>query len=98
MYTKREKSSLGLEVGNTKTVIDKKIKAIEDDIMVGVNARLKELKLAVKYQQQDSQHLERQMKMMSNEDIQTQEIIKLCQAKLDKLEASVGNYKKKSLQ
>jgi hypothetical protein len=98
LYTRRDKSSLGLEVGNTKTILDKKIKAIEDDIMVGVNARLKELKLAVKYQQQDSQHLERQMNMMSKEDIQTQEILNLCKAKLDKLEVSVGDYKKKSQQ
>jgi len=86
---------LGLEVGQAKTVIDKKIREIEDDIMVGVNARLKELKLAVKYQQQDSQHLERQMKVMSKEDIQTQEILNLCKAKLEKLEVSVGDYKNK---
>jgi len=95
LHTKREKSSLGVEVGYAKTVIDKKIKSIEDDIMVGINARFKELKLAIKYQQQDSQHFERQMNMMSKEDVQTQEILELCKEKLDQLEVSIGDYKKK---
>ena len=62
--------------------------------MIGITARIKELKMHMKTQQQENANFESQLVAIRKGNSQTVQMGKSCDLLLDALNNSIGSYKK----